>query len=86
MTRIRAGVLDVADRAIEAALTLARRRRIGPFAQTAADRPLRERQLAAMIRAGHGFALARRIVDAAPGVSFEDDGGGTDGCDDDEPC
>lgn len=46
---------------------LARRRRIGPYADTPADRPLREKQVAAFVRAGHDFGTARRWVDAAPG-------------------
>jgi len=58
---------DVAARAVDSALALARRKRIGPFAGTAADRVQREKQLAQMIRGGHGFALARRIVEMSPG-------------------
>lgn len=53
--------------AIDSALRFARRKRIGPFASAEADRPLRDKQLAAMVRAGHGFALARSIVQARPG-------------------
>jgi len=62
----------VADRAVEAALTFARRRRIGPFAADVADRVLREKQMAAMLRAGHRPTLARRIVDMAPGEEILD--------------
>lgn len=57
----------IADRTVAAAVAFAKRKRIGPFAAAEPDRPLREKQLAAMIRAGHGFDLARRIVAAAPG-------------------
>jgi len=53
------------------AVAFARRRRIGPFAREAADRPLREKQVAAMIRAGHALDLARRIVRMEPGESVE---------------
>jgi regulatory protein len=53
------------------ALTYARRRRIGPFSHEPADRPLRQKQLAAMLRAGHAFDLARRIVRMEPGESVE---------------
>ena len=53
--------------AAEAALRYARRRRIGPYALQQADPAAREKALAAMIRAGHDFALARAIVDANPG-------------------
>lgn len=48
--------------AAESALRFARRRAIGPFAKVDADRAVRERWLAAMIRAGHDLALARRII------------------------
>ncbi|QDP18980.1 regulatory protein RecX [Sphingomonas xanthus] len=57
--------------AVEAALRFARRRAIGPFAETAAVGPVREKALAAMIRAGHRFALARAIVDHAPGNAVD---------------
>ncbi len=57
----------IADRAAEAAVTFARKRRIGPFADQLADRPTREKHVAAMIRAGHDFGLARRIATMAPG-------------------
>lgn len=57
----------VANDAVESALRLAKRKRIGPFALAQADRSLRQKQLATMIRAGHGFALSRIIVDSAPG-------------------
>lgn len=58
--------------AVEAALTLARRRRLGPFARAApagdADpRAIRDRAIAAFLRAGHDLGLARRIMDCAPG-------------------
>lgn len=59
-----AGLDDEGER--RAALVLARRRRFGPFATGGGlpDRPRREKQLAAMIRAGHRLDIARRIVDA----------------------
>lgn len=57
--------------AIEAALRLARRRRIGPFAASAPSPKDRERALGAMLRAGHGFALARVIVDLPPGAEID---------------
>jgi regulatory protein len=59
---------DLAEgQAVEAALRFAKRRAIGPFAANAPDPAHRERALAAMIRAGHGFALARAIIDLKPG-------------------
>ncbi|WP_293883528.1 RecX family transcriptional regulator [Sphingomonas sp.] len=56
-----------ADAAFTAAETFARRRRIGPYAIAAADDAARRKALSAMVRGGHGFALARRFVDSAPG-------------------
>ena len=48
-----------------AALALARKRRFGPFGREPFDRERREKQLAAMLRAGHRLDTAREIVDAA---------------------
>ena len=62
----------IAERAVEAALTFARRRRLGPFGSAPPDRPARDRQMAAMVRAGHGFALARRIVEAREPIDLEE--------------
>ncbi len=64
---------DVVEQAPESALAFARRKRIGPFAAAPADRNLRAKQLAAMARAGHGYELARRIVDAPPGGEIDPD-------------
>ena len=61
----------VEDERVEAAVRMARRRRIGPFAATALDPPQREKAIAAMLRAGHGFALARAIVALAPGEEID---------------
>lgn len=55
---------------VQAALRFAERRRLGPFASEPADRKGRERALAAMIRAGHGFGLARAILDLPPGADI----------------
>lgn len=62
-----------ADReALAAALRFAERRRIGPFAESPLRDPKdREKLLAAMIRAGHPFALAREIVRLAPGAEID---------------
>jgi regulatory protein len=60
-----------ANEAASAALRFARRRRIGPFAEAVPDRAGRERALAAMIRAGHGFELAKAVVDAEPGSEID---------------
>lgn len=57
----------VEDRAKDAAFAFARRRRIGPFAAEIADRPTREKQIAAMLRGGHAPVLARAIAGMRPG-------------------
>lgn len=55
------------DGAWEAARRFAERRRIGPFAAEVADRPAREKALAAMLRAGHPLDIARKFLSALPG-------------------
>ena len=66
---------DAREGAWESALSFARRKRIGPFAAQPPDRPAREKAIAAMLRAGHDMATARRLVDAAPGeIPQRDDG------------
>jgi regulatory protein len=67
----------------DAALTFARKRRLGPYRQK--DRALRrDRDLAALARAGFSLALARRIVDAdqPPDFAAKFDGGFDGGVDD----
>ena len=56
---------------VAAALRFAERRRLGPFAAAMPDRDGRQRALAAMIRAGHPFGLAKRIVDLLPGETVD---------------
>lgn len=63
---------DIAARGIESALTFARRRRIGPFGATLPDRPMREKQIARMVRAGHSLQLSRRIVEAMTEIGSEE--------------
>lgn len=57
--------------AVTAALRLAERRRIGPFADASADRQQQQKWIAAMIRAGHSFALARAIAEISPGAAID---------------
>jgi regulatory protein len=59
------------DDAVEAALRFARRRRFGPFAAAAADPKDREKQLAAMLRAGHGLRLSQVILKLEPGAAID---------------
>jgi regulatory protein len=61
---LRAAVAPGEAAAREAASTYARRRRFGPFGTARPDTAAREKQLAAMVRAGHGLDAARTLVDA----------------------
>jgi regulatory protein len=47
-----------------AALSLASRRRFGPWGEPLPDRPARDKQIAAMLRAGHTLDNARQLVEA----------------------
>lgn len=57
--------------AVSAALRYAERRRIGPFAPEAPDRSAREKAIAAMVRAGHGFGLSRAIASINPAADVD---------------
>jgi len=59
------------DEAVEAALKFARRRRIGPFATQAPDPRQRQKWIAAMARAGHGFGISQVISGLSPGQELD---------------
>ena len=59
--------------AVSAALRFAERRRLGPYAGAAAERGQREKWIAAMVRAGHPFSLARTIAGMPPGTEVNED-------------
>lgn len=56
-----------------AAERFARRKRIGPYATAPLDPKQREKAIAAFLRAGHDYAVARRWVDAAPGADMAEE-------------
>jgi regulatory protein len=56
---------------VESALHFARRRRLGPYAATTPGPEAREKALAAMMRAGHGFRLAKFILSLPPGATVD---------------
>lgn len=64
-----AGIFALSDEhpdvELQAAMTLARRRRLGPWAPPERRQIGREKHLAVLARAGFSFAIARRVVDAA---------------------
>lgn len=57
--------------ATAAAIRYAQRRRLGPFASELPDPKRRARAVAAMIRAGHSFDLARWLIDLKPDPEVE---------------
>jgi regulatory protein len=54
-----------------AALAMARKRGFGPFGRDTLDRERRQKQIAAMLRAGHPLDSAREMVDAASEAAAE---------------
>lgn len=56
------GDIHALDR--DAAMTYARRRRIGPWRNNGKRAEMRERDLAAMARAGFSYGIAREIIDS----------------------
>lgn len=61
----------VAEGTLASALAFARRRRIGPFGTSEPDRAMLEKQIGALVRAGHDFDLARKVARMAPGSDPE---------------
>ena len=61
---VRDEVRPGAGAARQAALAMARKRRFGPFGTGAEDRAVREKQIAALLRAGHRLDSARELVNA----------------------
>jgi len=64
-SEVTAAVLPDRQAGREAALTLARKRRLGPFGAVLLDRAAREKQIAVLLRAGHPLDSARKLVNAA---------------------
>jgi regulatory protein len=62
-----------AKEAVATAVRFAQRRRLGPFAAAASDPKGREKAIAAMVRAGHAYAIARAIADMLPGANIDID-------------
>ena len=60
-----------ADPDLAAGLALARRRRLGPFRPAAQRRDRRDRDLAALARAGFSYDVARQVVDADSAEALE---------------
>ena len=54
------------DSAQEAAMTFAKRKRLGPFGSPLADAKARSRAFSAFVRAGHSYEFARKILNIEP--------------------
>ncbi|MFL6843932.1 MAG: RecX family transcriptional regulator [Allosphingosinicella sp.] len=54
------------EEALAAAHRFARRRRLGPYADSPPDREARQKWAAAMLRAGHRIELVRRVLETSP--------------------
>ena len=64
---------ESANTTFTSAQTFARRKRIGPYATEPAPPEKRQKQLAAFMRAGHGYDMAKRFVFAEPGDEVEEE-------------
>ncbi|HSG54865.1 MAG TPA: RecX family transcriptional regulator [Paracoccaceae bacterium] len=62
---IRSAVAASESQLRHAALAMASKRRFGPFGNEPPERERREKQLSAMLRAGHSLDFAREMVNAA---------------------
>nr|WP_243843225.1 RecX family transcriptional regulator [Sphingomonas vulcanisoli] len=65
---------EAREQGFDAALRLARKRRIGPFATGTITPQDQQRGIAALVRAGHDFATARRIATARTPEELNEDG------------
>lgn len=55
----------------QAALALARKRRLGPFGSLPIERAAREKQIAVLLRAGHPLDIARQVIEAVDVATLE---------------
>lgn len=61
-----AAVIDQDDTSdLDAARTYARRRKLGPWRPQAVRKDFRDKDMAALCRAGYSFEIARKVIDAA---------------------
>lgn len=63
---------EAPDPELHAAIKLARRRRLGPYGDPAKREDRKDRDLAAMARAGFSYDMARRIVECDDKAELED--------------
>lgn len=63
------------DPELAAALTLARRRRLGPYGAPGDRDDRRRKDLAVLARAGFGYRIARRVIEARSADDLEEEAG-----------
>jgi regulatory protein len=68
-----AAAVHADEMALDSALRLAERKRLGPFASATGDPAQRQKWISALVRAGHGFALAEAIATLPPGADIDID-------------
>lgn len=56
-----------AENSWDAAIAFARKRRFGPFAEGPVSPDRKRKFIAAMMRAGHSYEIARKFIDSEPG-------------------
>jgi regulatory protein len=66
-----AAVIEEGHSDLAAALRLARKRRLGPFRLKAERRERRERDMAALGRAGFSFEIVRKVIEAESAEAIE---------------
>ncbi|TAL03425.1 MAG: RecX family transcriptional regulator [Rhodospirillaceae bacterium] len=63
---------DGGDATLRAALAYARRRKLGPFREIAADRAAHQKDLGTLARAGFSLDVARRVLAQAPDTPVDE--------------
>ena len=67
------------DPELAAALNLARRRRLGPYGAPGDRQDRRRKDLAVLARAGFGYSIARRVIEAGSVADLEEEAGPAEG-------
>lgn len=75
---VRAAVRAGESEQRRAALAMLRKRRFGPYGAAVTDRAMREKQIAALLRAGHRLDSVRELVDAPSVAAAEEWATGAD--------
>lgn len=74
-TALREVAVELPDPELVAAIAYARRRRLGPWGQGAGRAERQAKELATLARAGFGFRIARKLLEAATPADLEQQSG-----------